>query len=374
MELSLLIKKLKNQLTEKEKLEFEQWYNESRDHRLFFEKARNNFGKEKAGIDSGKAWIRLVSLLNKRNKRRFTWHYAIAALLVLALSTTFYFNYQRNSTLPNPSAPLENAIVLTTEDGIDVNLTTSKNYRGKNVTGSDKQLHYFTDSVVPHKIVFNYLTIPRGELFTITLSDNTKIWLNSDTKIKFPVHFKSGEPRMVEVLYGEAYFEVSPTPQNSGMNFLVQTGTQVIEVLGTEFNVKAYKEDHEITTTLSEGSVELSNQLNKDKNILKPGLQSIYDPSNISWMVKEVNVENETSWREGVFTFKDKALIEIMITLSRWYDVDVEFSNKSLENIQFNGVIRKTQKLEDILKILQETGKVEYRIENQKITIKQNSK
>lgn len=370
MEFAIIIKKLKNQLSEEEKQEFDKWYSESEDHKMYFEKVRVNFTCNNSLVNEEKAWINVRSQIKNKNKRSFKWIYAYAAIFIALLGTALFYTSLQESPLSTTTSPVENAIVLTTEDGTEIDLTSGKAYRSKTIRGSGKQLQYMADSITPSKISYNSLTIPRGELFKITLSDNTIIWLNSDTKIKYPVSFKKGEPRYVEVLYGEAFFEVSPSSENNGMNFFVKTGSQTLEVLGTEFNVKAYKEDNRIITTLAEGEVVLSTPLSRNKKSLEPGFQSIYNSAKVNWVVREVDVNNEISWKNGVFTFKDKELKEIMMTLSRWYDVEVEFSTKSLETLEFNGVIRRTQNLNNILTILQETGKLEYEIVNQKITIK----
>lgn len=370
MEFALILKKLKNQLSAEEKLEFDKWYKQSKDHQLFFGKVSADFKSEEPHINYERAWVKIKTKLTKKNNRNFKWNYAVAAILIIALGSTVFLKSFQNSSSPESSSTVGKTVVLTAEDGTEIDLTSGKVYTNKNVTGSGQQLRYIADSLATSKISYNFLTIPRGKQFKIRLSDNTTIWLNSATKIKYPVTFKNDEPRLVEVLYGEAFFEVSPSSENNGMNFFVTTRTQTIEVLGTEFNVKAYKEDSLIATTLAKGEIVLSNQINTQKNKLEPGFQSIFDPENVDWRVREVNVANEISWKKGVFTFKSKELKDIMFTVSRWYDTEVIFSDKSLENIKFNGVIRRTQSLKNILNILQETGKVRYKIVNKKITIK----
>lgn len=368
MEFTLILKKLENQLSAEEKLEFDEWYRESKDHQFFFEKISADFSKENYVIDQERAFLKIKNKLIKKKTRSSNLNYAVAAIIIVALASSVFLKSLPDS-LSEPS-PSPESIVLTKTDGTEIDLTSVKAYKDKNVTGSGKHLKYIADSLATAEIGYNFLSIPRGKQFTIKLADNTTIWLNSDTKIKYPVTFKNDEPRLVEVLYGEAFFDVSPSSENNGMNFLVSTRNQTIEVLGTEFNIKSYREDSLIATTLAKGEIILSNRVNTQRHKLKSGFQSIFDPENLEWRVREVNVANEISWKKGVFTFKGKDLKDIMITVSRWYDTEVIFSDKSLENIKFNGVIRRTQSIKNILNILQETGKVRYKIVNKKITIK----
>ena len=173
--------------------------------------------------------------------------------------------------------------------------------------------------------------------------------LNSETKLKYPVTFIKGKTRIVELVYGEAYFDVSPSSENKSANFQVLNQSQLIEVLGTEFNLKAYKDDDNVYTTLVEGKIAI-NLNNGKKQDLSPDQQAKWNPNTNSLSLeKDVNVYNEISWKYGVFNFNGKPLKEIMKTISRWYDVEIVFLNKKVEETEFVGVIRKNRNLEDIL-------------------------
>ena len=180
------------------------------------------------------------------------------------------------------------------------------------------------------------------------------MWLNSESQLKYPVNFIDGETRKVELVYGEAYFDVSPSQENNETEFMVFNDKQEIHVLGTEFNLKAYKDETNIYTTLVEGSVNLSYEDIHQK--LVPNQQSNFNKENNDFSVNTVDVYNEISWKDGVFSFERKTLKEMMKVLSRWYDVEIVIKNKSIENEEFVGILRKNKKLEDILNNVKNFG------------------
>ena len=202
----------------------------------------------------------------------------------------------------------------------------------------------------------------------ITLSDGTKVWLNSDSRLKYPTKFKEGESRMVELVYGEAYFDVSPAANNQGANFKVFNHNQEVKVLGTEFNIKAYVDDKDVLTTLVEGKINL--KVEDEEQILLPGQQAKYDAFKNRIVTKSIDVYNETSWKDGIFSFDNKPLHEIMKVLSRWYDVDIKFINEEIEDEEFVGVLSKNQEIEEILSQIKNTGLINnYKIENNEVNI-----
>ena len=257
---------------------------------------------------------------------------------------------------------------LTLADGSEVILNKGASYQTAYADSDGEALVYKNEDDQTTEVVYNVLTIPRGGQFFIQLTDGTKIWLNSESQLKYPVAFVKGKTRQVELLYGEAYFEVSPSESNYGDAFKVQSSMQTVEVLGTQFNIKAYKEESEIYTTLIEGKVRI-NKGNENKT-LQPGQQSIISADSvISVIMTDVNME--TAWKQGLFSFKDKSLKEIMIVLARWYDVDISFENEDLQKIRFKGVLSKDQALEDILLTIKNLKVIkDYEIHKNKVLLK----
>ncbi|WP_082864278.1 FecR family protein [Polaribacter atrinae] len=216
------------------------------------------------------------------------------------------------------------------------------------------------------KIIYNYLTTKKGGEFSLTLADGTKVWLNSESKLKYPVSFIKGKPRTVELVYGEAYFEVSSSKKNSGDGFIVLNTLQNISVLGTHFNVKAYLEDHLITTTLLEGKVMVENN-EKVKMYLKPNEETILNALTLEMQKKEVNAKEKISWVKGYFSFDNTSLLEITKILSRCYDVDISFEDEKIKDLRFNGVLSKKQDVKSVLDAIINTTDITYEVNNRKI-------
>lgn len=260
-----------------------------------------------------------------------------------------------------------NKAILTLEDGSNVYLEKGKKIQNKSVHSNGEELVY--NSSKTNKILkYNYLTIPKGGEFSIKLSDGTQVWLNSDSQLKFPVSFKEGSSRIVELVYGEAYFKVSPSKKHKGVKFKVLNKKQEVEVIGTEFNIKAYPDDFDTYTTLVEGKIALS--CNGKKQNLIPNQQSHLNFKTNLLSLKTVNVYNEIAWREGVFSFEGKSLKEIMKVLARWYDIKVHFKDAKTETIEFNGILDKNQRIEEILEIIKNFKVINnYKIVNKTIII-----
>ncbi|MCI9845769.1 FecR domain-containing protein [Flavobacterium pectinovorum] len=285
-----------------------------------------------------------------------------AAVLLIMFSTAVY-----NSNIFSKIQTPVNKVVfndikigtdkatLTTEDGSVIVLEKGKSFKGQNAASNGEKLVYNSGGVKTTK-AYNYLSIPRGGRFYLKLSDGTEVWLNSESKIKYPIAFTEGETRNVELVYGEAYFEVSPSTAHKGSHFNVKVKDQNVEVLGTQFNVKAYEDEGNIFTTLVEGKVELSN--NKHVIELHPNQQTVLNKSSNIMKTKSVDVYDDIAWKDGVFSFQRKSLKEITLILSRWYDIDVVFKNSTLQNKGFNGLFEKNQGIVEILETFKKLGAI----------------
>ena len=330
-------------------------------------------------IDKKADWKKIKSKI-KVPVYKLYWRYAAAAILVLALGYFFkdsIFTGNQQPTTNNQPVIVNNQIetgtdkaTLTLEDGSQVALEKGTTYQTQNATSNGEDIVY-NNSVngTPRELVFNYLTVPRGGQFHIELSDGTEVWLNSETQLKYPVSFIDGQSRQVELVYGEAYFEVSHSTEHQGSDFQVLHDQQQVQVLGTEFNIKAYKGESHIYTTLADGSVKVTAE--GDERILKPGEQSILNLQTNTLKIAEADVFRETAWKNGVFSFKGKSLKEIMVVLSRWYDMDVKFQNPDLERERFIGTLYKNQSIIDILESIKSTNIINtYEINGKTITLK----
>lgn len=316
--------------------------------------------------------VKLISL-----DRNPVFKYVVAASIVVFISFTFFFEKNENKLNDMELAiPIETNIepgtdkaILTLEDGSQVALEKGVAFSRQNAKSNGKEIVYKRLGTKTEEIKYNYLTIGRGQQFSIKLSDGTKVWLNSESQLKYPVNFIEGKPRKVELVYGEAYFDVSPSTDHKGATFLVLNDSQEVEVLGTEFNVKAYKDESGIYTTLAEGKVVLN--IEERKQNLIPGQQLYLNKLTNTFSIKTVDVYNETAWKNGVFSFEDKTLKDMMTVLSRWYDVEIVFENKAVENEEFIGILRKNQNIADILTSIKNFGTIKnFEIYDKKVVIK----
>ncbi|MDT0678331.1 FecR family protein [Autumnicola musiva] len=376
MEFEIIVKKLNNELSPKEKIAFDKWYHASAKHRAYYVKVRNNYLKEAKLVKTDDAWKFISSKIEKDQKNQY-FKIALAASIlgIIGLSIFFQFiNDQPVSTILNPSAISvtdfrNDKAILTLGNGTEIDLT-NKTYQTTHIKSNGSQIvyeplkHQFTDEA----IVYNYLTVPRGGEYFIKFSDGTEVWLNSDTKLKYPVQFTE-RFRKIELIYGEAYFNVSSSTMHQGASFIVGTPDQVVEVQGTKFNIKAYKEDEIITTTLVEGKVTVINSETKIKEFLIPNQQLALNTITNKYSIQKVNPKNFICWKNGLFTFKNKSLEDIMIVLSRWYDIEVTFRNEKLKERKFNGVFRKNQQIENILESIERTRKAAFDIKGGKIYV-----
>ena len=318
-----------------------------------------------------------IRLIEKRNKleryKKIAFAASIILLVGISLFNQFYFNEIK--IINDPIVIGTDKAVLTLENGDQVILEKGQKFQNKTVNSDGKELSYSiknrsSSNFKNEKIASNFLTIPRGGQFSLNLEDGTKILLNSDSKIKYPVKFIKGKKRQVELLYGEAFFDVSSSKNYNGSEFIVSTKTQKINVLGTKFNVKSYGGDDVITTTLVEGKVKVEN--GENQILLFPNQQSKVDSNSAVIDVSDVDVSQQISWIKGLFSFNDTSLEDIMHTLSRWYDLEFIFKSANQKKFIFSGILERTKSIEDILFIIEKTSssnEINFEINNKTIII-----
>ena len=210
------------------------------------------------------------------------------------------------------------------------------------------------------ELVYNELEVPVAGECSLVLDDGTQVWVNADSRLKYPVQFV-GEERKV-FLEGEAYFIVA----KDSLPFVVSTSRGDVRVLGTTFNVKSYDKEVAMQATLVEGKV-LVAQGQKEME-LAPGEQGTVTDAGI--MAKRaVDVDEFVGWRKGIYVFKKQPLEDIMRDLSRWYGVSVFFQNEGLKQVSFTGNLKRYDNINEFLDVLQRTGDVKYRINNNTVII-----
>lgn len=386
----ILLKKITSNLTEEEEVLFNKWLQESAvnkelyENLLLLKKEKNNV-HEFSKINTDVAWKKVLTKKQKKKEKSILFLFrntrfvaAVASVLVLISVTLLYRNTSSFKKTTASQTIKENKIeagtdkaILTLGDGSSVELNKGEEYSATNLKSNGQEIVYssLNESSPNMEIEYNYLTVPRGGQFFIKLSDGTQVWLNSESKLKYPVAFVAGDPRKIELVYGEAFFDVSPSTEHKGASFKVYHKKQEVKVLGTQFNIKAYKDESNIYTTLVEGKVSVS--VDAMQKILVPNQQSKLNLNNNSLTISKVDVSKETAWKKGVFNFDRKLLKEIMVVLSRWYDVDVVFENKELEKQKFVGLINKNYSIDDILNLMEYAGVIDsYTINDRTITLK----
>lgn len=383
---NILLKKATSGLTTDEEIIFQKWLQKSIRNKLLFEKLvllkkEKEFFYNLSKLDANSAWI-LVQEKDKQKRkllfRKKVVKFAVAASVFIFIALNIVNNNTNlfKSTKQTEPIVLTNNIesgtdraILTLSDGTEVTLNKNSSYTTNTANSDGKQIVYNASSNKNTVVDYNYLTVPRGGQFFIILSDGTQVWLNSETKLKYPTTFIDGEPRIIELMYGEAYFDVSPSKDNKGTSFKVFNKSQEVEVLGTQFNIKAYEDETNILTTLVEGKIVI--ETNSEKKEIKPNQQSNFNLITSLISIYNVNTKNEIAWKDGVFSFEGKKLDDIMVVLSRWYDTKVIFENKSLEQQKFVGLINKNYSIEDVLTVFKETNIINsYTIDDKLIILK----
>jgi ferric-dicitrate binding protein FerR (iron transport regulator) len=320
----------------------------------------------------------VIVSMEERNRRRRRWFTAVAAILVVVSAGAYLW---QAGTTRKPvlygAAQVEKAIppgkegaILTLADGSSIVLDSAgdgiiASMQGSNVLLHQGQLSY-SETGVNGVAEQNTLTTPRGRQFSVVLPDGTKVWLNAASSLTYPSRF-TGEARLVQVT-GEAYFEVAKDARRP-FKVQVQGGADdaAIEVLGTSFNINAYKDEPVVKATLLDGSIRVVQDIkNRNNNkILQPGQQAVI--SNAALTVKEVETEEVVAWKNGYFHFRDAGIKEVMRALQRWYDIEIVYEGK-VSDRSFQGKIQKDLTLSELLSGLQRSD-VHFKTDQKTLTI-----
>lgn len=334
----------------------------------------------RAGIDE-KLQEEPVGIVRTINTR-YKWLAAASVLLFISITTLWYINRKPDQTVnladagqkttkPADIAPGSNQAILTLGDGSSIALDDKANgiitqQEGALVKKTDDG-HVVYDAGNNAIAAINTITTPNGGQYRLTLSDGTNVWLNAASSIKFPTKF-TGNTREVEIT-GEVYFEVAKDKLHP---FNVVSQNQVIEVLGTHFNVNTYKDEPAEKTTLLEGSIKVSRirDLLKDESttrVLKPGQQSVLTNSKSAFRIQSTDIEEAVAWKNGYFKFDKVDIQTIMRQVARWYNVEVEYRGGISEDL-FVGKIARSENVSGVLRIL-ELSKIKTSIDGRKIIV-----
>lgn len=318
----------------------------------------------------------IPQLSSVRSIRIKRWAIA-ASLLITFLMSFFYMVYHKNTDQEQQERfalkrilPGSNKATLTLADGTTIALgdevQKEEISQGSTIIlARDKGLLVYqemeSDNDAKSEPLFNTISTPRGGQYQVVLPDGTKVWLNASSSLSFPARF-TGQERNVQ-LKGEAYFEVA---KRKDMPFRVEVNEMTVKVLGTHFNVMAYDDEQSIHTTLLEGAVEVKNLF--QKKILKAGQQANLKRNTGIISVEDAKGVESIAWKDGNFTFTDDSIQMIMRQISRWYDVDIKYVG-DLSDKFFEGSIARHEQVSEVLKMLELTGTIHFKIEGRRITV-----
>ena len=368
-------------LTRREELNDEEvtaWLKEKDHVELLDEIAaiRQKLSGQSYGENDEEEFLHLEKSIYDQKSRRMTLRWSIAAsiILLVGLFVGRTINevrdmHEEQVFVKNVMQPGTSKAILMMADGKEVvleqgqNLNILLNERVR-VATSNRGIVYEEHGKGVVTEEYNKLTTPVGGEYSLVLSDGTKVFLNADSELKYPVEFSDGK-RIVD-LKGEAYFEVH---KDSSRPFVVRMNGAEVTVLGTSFNVNTYGDDGQIYTTLVNGSVRVSSVKNGQAEVLKPGMQSVMDVQSGQLTVREVDVEPYVAWREGRFVFRAMTLDLIMRQLQRWYDFEVFYQNSELKDYEFRGVIKRDMDLDKVLSVIKATTNVDFEVKGKVITI-----
>ena len=344
-------------LSEEENEVLEEWRRQSAEHETLYQKLQDTRYLSESvarlsGIDTRQPLLhmqrQIAGFTRRRQVLRLRQIGGVAALFLILLGS--FWLVHRQSSLRQP--PVDRPI---TQGEVRISKT------------DDRKLSYDSrqeKNEKSGKVVYNEIEIPRGGEFDLVLADGTQVWLNAESRLRYPVEF-SGKERKV-VLEGEAYFQVKKNPS---LPFRVEIRNQVIEVLGTEFNVSGYKDEVHVYTTLVNGKVKVATT-GRDMTLL-PGEQCVLDTGDGSMIRQQVDVDKIISWKKGKFILEEQTLEQIMQKLARWYDITVFYQNPALKNKVFKGSVPRYAELQQVLNILEKTGEVQFHIQNRTVIVKE---
>jgi ferric-dicitrate binding protein FerR (iron transport regulator) len=399
----LIIKHLRGEISQEERTELDAWIEASPENKALYQELTTEETLAKEVKDINGIRSRILGSIHKQVPelspvipmyRRKVFRWVAAACIILVMGYGLWVTSERKATrqqgneataIHDVPAPKETRAVITLANGSKVYLDSASNGTiaqennvnvVKNANGGISYLSPAGGGDLNESpnnkrpgVDYNTLFNPRGsKVISLTLSDGTKVWLNSESSLKYPIAF-NGNSREVEIT-GEAYFEVK---HNSKQPFKVHLPNgSIVEDIGTSFNVNAYTDEADIKTTLIEGSVRISygspdHPITKSQ-ILKPGEQSVINRSSPDHQItRSPNIDEVMAWKNGRFSFDGADIKTIMRQISRWYDVDVQYDAEIKSS--FVAKISRDVPVSQLLKIMELTDLVHFKIEGKKITV-----
>lgn len=376
----LLYKKIIGNITPEELAELKSWASTDSRRRLFL--LTNDYDSMKSRwvrrsmVDSRRPMHEMERTISHINRPRRLRRIAVAASIAVAIFGSIALFRSINTANNNVQTPVASIELKDIKPGtVKATLTTPS---GETLMLADNNSEQILNrinnngkSLQPIKKIEELsLDVPRGGEYMIVLEDSTKVWLNSQSQLRYPTMFAENERRVK--VSGEVYFQVK---RDEKRPFYVETNGQIIRVYGTEFNVKAYADEETVYTTLESGSISLCRLDDIGGELyLSPGHQArlTLADSHIDMMV--VDTEAITAWRHGRFVFEEQRLEDIMRDLSRWYDFQYRFESPDVKNIVFKGSIPRYGDFMTALAIIETSGHLKFSMDNGTVVIDKKGK
>lgn len=318
-----------------------------------------------------------INASQRSTSKKLPYKYAAAVALLVFSSLVGYWYLQQDkepaqATVSLPNTPISNfqskKTTLTLADGSTITLDDAANgelaKQGTTsiIKSSDGKIHYKPTGTSAAIISYNTISTQKGGQYQLALPDGSLVWLNAASSITYPTAFGSTE-RKVKV-QGEAYFEIR---QLANQPFIVETNNQEVVVLGTSFNINAYKTDASETTLIS-GRVKVKNLRSTSTTtpILSVGEKALINHQGIQ--IAKANIEEITAWKNGYFQFQGE-LQDIMDQIGRWYDVHIDYRLSGKEALSFGGRISRNRSLQEVLAIIEATGNVHFKVEGRRVMV-----
>jgi len=373
----LLLKSLREELSDSEREELSHWRAEAPEHEVLFSRVQQDEyidGELKIFIEGQKKnpvlWERIRKKGIRRKRRRFVrlsgW--AAAAVVLVVIGVSLFTRDKREITpfVIRTVLPGSHKAILFMDNGESIELSDSVRMTlGRGVLAANNQLEYAHSDrkLIP---AYHTLRIPRGGEYRLKLSDGTVVFLNSESELRYPVNF--GENSREVELKGEAFFEVVPDPRRP---FMVNAEQVHVKVLGTSFNINTYDKDY-VETVLVKGAVGIQIHGSDQEWRIKPNELARFDRKNKTLEVTEVDVLPYVTWKEGHFLFKKQSLEKIMDIMARWYDIRVEFQDEAIKKLHFTGDIKRHADISVILKALTASVNVGYKLNDRELILYTN--
>ena len=368
-------------ITEEERQELEDWCEEAPRNRKLFEQIcqEDLFSKERyvyEKIHDTKAFSVFEKRVRKVSSRSIGnwWKYAAVLLFPILVVGAWKLMHETEqvSIVASSVAPIQpgcSQAVLVLDDGRKVFLKEEEEGvisedKEITVTGEKDRLVYTSsEGKNVDEIRFNELEVPRGGEYKVRLADGTLVYLNSATRMKYPVKFDEKERKVY--LSGEAYFEVAKDPERP---FFVEMEGVEVRVYGTSFNVNTHQEGN-IQTVLVKGSIGVKVLSSGMESMIRPGQMAEFKQGSRKIDVKEVNVAVYTDWKDGIFRFENQRLEDILTVLSNWYDVDVFYQTASVKELHFSGYMERYKDVSVILEAITLSTGVTFSVQGKTIIV-----